>query len=156
MIYVILTAVFILVDQFTKVVSMKNLTHKGISLIDGVLSLSYVRNSGAAWGIFSGKTAFLVLFTVVIFAVGIWYFIKNPPQSKLLRISLSLISAGGLGNMIDRVFRDGSVIDMIKFDFIDFPVFNFADICVCIGAFLFCIAVLFFDKNDNKTEENDG
>ena len=153
MLYVIMFGILVFVDQLTKILSLEYLTHKGVTLIEGVLSLSFVRNTGAAWGIFAGKTFFLVLITVVIFGVGFMYFYKNPPKNAIYKTAIMLVASGGIGNMIDRIFRDGSVIDMIKVDFIDFPVFNVADICVCVGAVLLCIAILFFDKE--KDEETD-
>ncbi len=154
MLYVIMFALLVFLDQLTKILSLEYLSHKGITLIEGILSLSFVRNTGAAWGIFAGKTLFLVLVTVVIFGAGFIYFYKNPPKNALYKSSLMLIASGGIGNMIDRIFRDGSVIDMIRVDFIDFPVFNVADICVCIGAILLCIAILFFDKAKEEDEED--
>ena len=155
MLYVILFAVFVLSDQLTKILSLEYLSHKGVTLIEGIVSLSFVRNSGAAWGIFAGKTMFLVLFTVAIFGIGFWYFYKNPPKNNIYKIALTLIASGGIGNMIDRLFRDGSVIDMIRVDFIDFPVFNVADICVCIGAVILCVAILFFDKDEKEEEDGE-
>jgi len=155
MLYVIMFGILVFVDQLTKILSLEYLTHKGITLIEGILSLSFVRNTGAAWGIFAGKTLFLVLFTVVIFGAGFIYFYKNPPKNNLYKISLTLIASGGIGNMIDRIFRDGAVIDMIRVDFVDFPVFNVADICVCVGAALLCVAILFFDKTKEEAEDGE-
>ena len=155
MLYVIMFGILVFVDQLTKILSLEYLTHKGITLIEGILSLSFVRNTGAAWGIFAGKTLFLVLFTVVIFGAGFIYFYKNPPKNNLYKISLTLIASGGIGNMIDRIFRDGAVIDMIRVDFVDFPVFNVADICVCVGAALLCVAILFFDKTKEEAENGE-
>ena len=155
MLYVIMFGILVFVDQLTKILSLEYLTHKGITIIEGILSLSFVRNTGAAWGIFAGKTLFLVLFTVVIFGAGFIYFYKNPPKNNLYKISLTLIASGGIGNMIDRIFRDGAVIDMIRVDFVDFPVFNVADICVCVGAALLCVAILFFDKTKEEAEDGE-
>ena len=155
MLYVIMFGILVFVDQLTKILSLEYLTHKGITLIEGILSLSFVRNTGAAWGIFAGKTLFLVLFTVVIFGAGFIYFYKNPPKNNLYKTSLTLIASGGIGNMIDRIFRDGAVIDMIRVDFVDFPVFNVADICVCVGAALLCVAILFFDKAKEEAEDGE-
>ena len=80
------------------------------------------------------------------------YTAKAKPASKLYRLSTSLIISGGIGNLIDRLFR-GYVVDMIEVTFIDYPVFNFADCCVVVGAILFCIYIL---KYDTKTEKDTG
>ncbi len=114
-----------------------------------IFSLTYITNDGAAWSMMSGKTWFLIgLPTVVIIGALIYIFLKRK-DSKLQLISLSLIVSGGLGNLIDRV-RSGKVVDYILFEPIDFPVFNLADICVVIGAVIFCIWVIFSDSVSKK------
>lgn len=114
-----------------------------------IVSITHIRNDGAGWSILGGKTVFLIVFTAAIMAAIIVYLIvKRKSVSKLEAISLCLIIAGGVGNLIDRarMLIEGTdvfpgVIDYIKLDFIDFPVFNFADCCVTLGAALFCVSV---------------
>ena len=85
----------------------------------------------------------------VVFAVGvIWYIIYKKPQNKMFRLSLMLLFAGTVGNVIDRIFR-GFVVDFIKTTFIDFPVFNVADIAITCGCILAFALTLFYYKDED-------
>ena len=124
-----------------------------------VFSLTHIRNTGAAWSIMSGKTWFLIALPVLVCIAAIIYMYKIRKGSKLELVSLSMLVAGGIGNLIDRI-RLHEVIDYIKFEPVNFPIFNFADICVVIGAILFCLSIVFSDmktkKNTKeKTSENE-
>ena len=115
------------------------------SLID----FTYVQNTGAAFGMFSGKMNILAIISFA-FCIGvIIYWIIKKPKDKLLCISLSMIFAGALGNGIDRLSL-GFVVDFIKTTFIDFPVFNIADIGITIGVTLLAIYLTFFDKEEKR------
>lgn len=130
-----------------------------------IFSLTHIRNSGAGWSILEGKTVFLTVFTaVVIVAITVYIVIKRKKMGSLELLSLLFIIAGGAGNLIDRVrmLVEGTdifagVIDYIKLDFMSFPVFNFADCCVTIGAVLFCISVIEEEIRSakNKTKKTD-
>lgn len=145
MVYLIITVVLIFVDQVSKLAALKYLVPvKTVEIIKNILSFTYVENRGAAFGIMQNSRIFFIIFTVVLLAAITAYTIKKKTNNKLYMISTSLIVAGGIGNLIDRIFR-GFVVDMIEVTFINYPVFNFADICVVIGAILFCAYVL-FDK----------
>lgn len=104
-----------------------------------VFSLTHIRNSGAGWSILEGKTVFLIAFTSLIMLVILLYMIiQRKTMNKFEMLSLALILAGGVGNLIDRARmiidpEFTGVIDYIKLDFINFPIFNFADICVVVG-----------------------
>ena len=104
-----------------------------------VFSLTHIRNSGAGWSILEGKTVFLIAFTSLIMLVILFYMIiQRKTMNKFEMLSLALILAGGVGNLIDRARmiidpEFTGVIDYIKLDFINFPIFNFADICVVVG-----------------------
>lgn len=104
-----------------------------------VFSLTHIRNSGAGWSILEGKTVFLIAFTSLIMLVILFYMIiQRKTMNKFEMLSLTLILAGGVGNLIDRARmiidpEFTGVIDYIKLDFINFPIFNFADICVVVG-----------------------
>jgi len=120
-------------------------------LIQGFLHLTYLENTGAAFGFLSGFGGAQWLFTIVkliILGLAVAYFAKlpNEPRFMLLRVPLLLIIAGGIGNLIDRV-RLGFVIDMFVFRFIEFPVFNVADSYVTVGVLLFAIMALFVVKD---------
>lgn len=117
-----------------------------------VFSLTHIRNTGAAWSIMSGKIWFLIALPIVVCLIALVYMFRIRKGSKLELVSLSLLISGGIGNLIDRI-RLHEVIDYIKFEPIDFPIFNFADICVVIGAILFCISILVSDVCDGKKKK---
>lgn len=143
MIYIILSAILVIADQLSKLATVEYLMPvKSITLIEGILSLTYVENRGAAFGVMQNARWFFIIFTIAVIAAVIIYTIMTKQRDKIFLISVSLICSGGLGNLIDRIFR-GYVVDMIEVTFIEYPVFNFADICVVCGAILLCIFVLF-------------
>ena len=126
-----------------------------------LFSLTHIRNNGAGWSILGGQTVLLSTFTaVVIVGVFIYMLVKRRTLKRVEWISFSLIIAGGLGNLIDRVRmlvegtdKFAGVIDYFKLDFIDFPVFNFADCCVVIGAILFCLVVIIDEIKAEKLKK---
>ena len=130
----VVLAVFL--DQATKWIAVIFLEgNPSVRFIDWFMQFTYVENTGAAWGIFGSpdqRWIFMTLSSVAILAIMLYIFIMKP-KNKLLRYSLALIVAGGIGNMIDRILL-GYVVDFLEFTFIDFPVFNVADSFVCIGA----------------------
>lgn len=147
---IVLFFVLIAVDQATKLWARSFLMPvKSFTVIKGILDFTYVENRGAAFGIFSGKTGILAIISLAaVIGIMIYYFkLPKTPKYKYLRVSLILIAAGAVGNLIDRVFM-GYVTDFIEVTFISYPVFNFADICVCVGAVLFAFLVLFVIKDD--------
>lgn len=116
-------------------------------LLPALLDLTYVENTGAAFGIFSEKTALLAVFTVFILAALITYTLLHERSHPLFMWSAALISGGAIGNLLDRVFR-GYVVDFLEFSFFDFPVFNLADCLVVLGAALLAVQVLFLEKGE--------
>lgn len=149
-----LTAILLIaLDQGTKLWAVKSLERIGeIPIIEGVFNLRYVENTGAAFSILQGKTAVLTIIPIIACVVIIYVLVSKKIKSKLGTWGISLILAGAVGNLIDRVFR-GAVVDMFDFELINFPVFNVADICVTVGAVLFFIYAIFF--YDNKAEKKD-
>lgn len=138
----------VIADQLTKFVANKfiNISEK-ISLIPDVLSFEKVYNTGAAFSILQDNIILLCLISITTLLL-IFSFIFKPTTKLNLGeiIGLSFISGGAIGNLIDRLFL-GYVIDFIQFDFITFPIFNFADIFINIGVIILLISNLFF-KND--------
>ena len=121
----------------------------GYSLIPNVLSLHYLENRGAAFGIFQNQKVFLVLLTSAIL-LGVCYILWKLPEGKRflpMKILCFLITAGGIGNLIDRL-RLNYVVDFIYFSLIDFPVFNVADIYVTVSMVLLFVLVLFYYKDE--------
>ena len=143
----------IFIDRITKYFAVVNLKDGGeYSLIDGVFSLYYVENSGAAFGILGGKQIFLYIVTIAITVFVIFFYIKLPKGRRFiwLRIISILIVSGAIGNLIDRLTQQ-YVIDFFYFKAINFPVFNVADIYVTVGAIALIILLLFYYKeNDFK------
>ena len=105
-----------------------------------VLSLNYIKNDGAAWSSFSGQQWFFLILTPIVLVVALWFLWKKMAQNWYF-IGLTLIIAGALGNFIDRI-RQGFVVDMFLTEFINFPIFNIADILLSVGFVLLFIAIL--------------
>ena len=142
LITVLIIAVLIAVDQLIKLAVLEHLAPIGsYLLIDKVLSLTYVENTGAAFGSFGGHTAVLSVFTAAVLVVGLFYLLTGRVGSKLAYVCITAIIAGGAANLIDRVFR-GFVIDYIEPLFIRFAVFNFADILVTCGAIVLIVGLI--------------
>ncbi len=160
MIYISLIFVIalVLIDQAIKFFIMSNVDmyETFYTLKVGghdLFSITHVRNEGAAWSILSGKTALLVAIAAIAILVVLFLIASGRFKLKFEVIMLSFIMAGGIGNLIDRI-KYKEVIDYIRTDFIDFPIFNFADICVVIGAVGFCITYLIVDTLKEKKKKN--
>lgn len=156
----VLIVVLTVCDQILKLLVNQNIDmYETIEVIKlgsaKIFSLTHVRNDGAAWSIMAGKSWFLIGLPIIIIALGLVYLFYIRNKSKFEIISLSIMIAGGVGNLIDRI-RLREVIDYIKFEPIEFPVFNFADICVVIGGILFCINVLILEEKRKKVGKNNG
>ena len=141
-------------DQWTKWLVVENIPLYGhVETIPQVFSLTYVQNNGAAFSSFRGMQ-WLFLLVFVVFTVGVvWEFIKKKmPFTTFERWCIAAIYAGGLGNMIDRL-RLGYVVDMIKTEFMTFPVFNVADCFITCGCILLLVHLFFFNKEFWKDDK---
>ena len=128
-------------DRITKAVISANMRlGQSIPIIENIFHITFKTNDGAAFSILSGRVSFLILTTLLIIGALVALIIVKKPKSKIFRIAVSLIISGAVGNLIDRIAL-GHVIDFLDARFIDFPIFNVADICVVCGAALFCIYV---------------
>ena len=114
------------------------------TVLPGVLSWAYTQNRGVAFGLLSGA-AVLPLLTLALIVLLLVYLLRRPKAGAALRTGLWLIVGGGLGNLYDRLAY-GYVIDFIRLDFVNFAIFNPADVFVCAGAVLVAIAVLAEDR----------
>ena len=121
--------------------------------LGGLVNLMLVHNTGAAWGIFADNTFALGVFSVVVVAVLVVYFIVNIRTVNIVQtVGFALICAGGIGNAIDR-FVQGYVTDFIAVTFIDFPVFNVADIGVTCGVAVLIIGLLIGSRSSGSSAE---
>lgn len=142
------------IDQVIKFFVNANLKEVGsVSVIDNLLSFTYVENNGVAFGSFAGNRWIFVVLTTALIAAILIYMFKKKPKSKLFYTSVALVIGGGIGNLIDRIFY-GYVIDYISLSFFP-PVCNFADYCITVGTVLLMIYVLFFTSTGKKDLKND-
>lgn len=146
---ILLMIVLIVIDQLTKNIAVSKL--KGQSafvLINGVLEFNYLENRGAAFGMLQNQKLFFVFVAIIFILVISFVLYKAPNENKYIKlhILLIMISAGAVGNLIDRIKLD-YVVDFIYFSLINFPIFNFADICVTVATILLIIIVLFVYKD---------
>ncbi|MBE3586440.1 signal peptidase II [Desulfofundulus thermocisternus] len=147
-----LTALIVLVvDQFSKGL-VQYLMYEGqsVPIIPHVFHLTYVRNPGAAFGLFAHRTAFFIVATLLVVAGAVAGALRLPPGHRLLRLSLGLVVGGAIGNLIDRL-RFGLVVDFL--DFRIWPVFNLADTAIVTGAFLL-LYTLWREERERKGGEN--
>lgn len=145
-IYFILAIILAIADQFVKYWVVANLElGQQTALLPNILSLYHIRNTGAAWSIFEGKMWFFTIISVVAIAVLSYLLVKYYRNGRIFSLGIALILGGTLGNFIDRI-RLGYVVDMFKTDFIQFPIFNLADVELTIGVIFIFIYILFEER----------
>lgn len=146
---VIVAVLLVAADQLTKLYAINVIKPQGtITLIDNFYYLTYVENRGAAFGILQNQRAVFIVVTLIIFAVFGYILCKYKIEGKLFFTAIVLIFGGGVGNLIDRIFR-GYVVDFLQFSFFS-PVCNLADYFITVGAVLLIVSVLFCKKNIAK------
>lgn len=158
MLYFLLAAALVALDQFVKLQVMTHIpVGEHVPFLPYLVDLTYVRNTGAAFSIFSEHTWILAEISLVMSVLLGWCLWKGIPfQKPLGRLTVTLLLAGAVGNLIDRAFR-GYVVDMFNVLFMDFAVFNVADICIVVGGFAaFAYYVLFASKLEelHETDHN--
>ena len=154
--YLILTVALVGLDQLVKYLVLQNIAPGAhVPFIPYLLELTYVENTGAAFSLFEEHTWILALISLamsLVLAAALW---KNFFRHPLGKVTLSLLLAGAVGNLIDRVFR-GFVVDMFNVLFMNFAVFNVADICVVVGGIAAVIYYMFLmDKLEPREENHD-
>lgn len=139
----------IMLDQISKLIMID----KNINIFPQLLSFSYTQNTGVAFGLISNNIIFVIIFNIVILGIIIKFLKENNESiDYTVLVSLILILSGGIGNLIDRILR-GYVVDFIKFDFINFPIFNVADISITLGIFILVIVIvkqMILNKNEKQ------
>jgi len=148
LIYLIL---LVIIDQASKYWARTFLRKNGpLSIIPGVFKLQYHENTGAVWGIMTGKTDFLSIITIILIVLLLIVYFKIPKERKYLPIQIIwvFILAGAVGNFIDRIsFK--YVVDFIYFELIDFPIFNIADSYLTVSCILLLILGIFYYKDND-------
>ena len=152
-VYFLISALLVGLDQWSKYLTVQNISlGETKEFIPGFLSLTHLRNTGAAWSLLEGKMIFFYVITVIVSVVIIYLLIKNYKKSIWYSVGLSFGLAGAIGNFIDRV-RLGYVVDMLQTDFMNFPIFNVADSTLVVG--VICIFIyLILDEKAAKEGKN--
>ena len=109
------------------------------------MHLRYLENDGAAFSMLSGSRGFLIVFPIIMITLCFYVLHRKGRTHRYLYPALTLIAAGGLGNLIDRIFRGGHVVDYFDFQLCNFAVFNFADVCVTVGVAIMIFGILFLE-----------
>ena len=154
----LLAALLVGIDQFTKWLVYSNMEkNTAINLIKvgdtEVLNLYYCTNNGAAFSMMEDKTTFLIVVTsIVIITLIVGLLMKKIHRPQFV-VSVALIIGGGVGNLVDRLFNNGSVVDFIDVRLINFPIFNFADICAVVGGILLCLFVVIDEIKESKAKK---
>ena len=152
MIYFVIVAGIILFDRIVKKIVVANMfVGETIPVMEDIFHITYIQNRGAALSLWEHQWVVLIVFPAIVMIAGlVFLFIKRKTWDKLYLISIALICGGGMGNLIDRVLH-GYVVDM--FDFRVFPVFNIADIFICVGCGLMLIYVIFLERKNGDNEQ---
>lgn len=146
---ILITGAIVALDQVTKALVTANIPIGGsVEAIPGFFHLTHIHNTGAAFSMLSGQRTFFLILTAVFLITVVFCVVKQVLQKPYLWI-LAIITGGAIGNLIDRICY-GYVIDMIAVEFMNFAIFNVADIFVTCGAIALAIYALFFDRTEKK------
>lgn len=154
MIEILVILLLTVLDQLVKYLVKTNIPLGGrVDFIPHVLDLTHIHNEGAAFSMLTGARWFFVVLTVAFVAFALWVLLKKKITHPLGRWTMVLVVAGALGNLIDRAIY-GYVVDMFEVLFMNFAIFNVADIFVVVGGIGFCIYYGFLhDKVKKQAEE---
>ena len=145
----------IALDRLFKDLAVKYLMPVGdVPVLKGVFRLNYVQNTGAAFGSFKNNTLILIVFTSAIILCGLCFIFLKKLDNKVYYVCAVMLVSGGIGNLIDRIVNR-FVIDYLEFLFIDFPVFNFADILVTVSSFLLAFYLIYDIVRDNRNKKQE-
>ena len=152
MLYTFLFLILVVIDQVVKFLVRANIPlGESIPFIPYVMDLTYVQNTGAAFSLLREHTWLLTLVSAVLVVVIAWLIFRRHITGRLGLLAATLVLAGGVGNLIDRVAL-GYVTDMFQTVFMDFAIFNVADCCITVGGILLAIYALFFCEKLRKKE----
>lgn len=145
--YVSIIGISILLDQLVKWWTVQTIDLHETIFSNPILSLTHIRNEGAAWSILEGKMWFFFVITMIALIILPYLLYKKRFESKWVTVGLSLIIGGTVGNFIDRM-RLGYVVDMFQVEFFNFPIFNVADVSLVMGVVCIFIYILFFEEKN--------
>lgn len=149
----VVIAALLVIDQYIKQLVIRHLKLiDSFALIPDIIQLRYLENDGAMMGFMGGKTEIMTVLSVLCFVVVAVLIFSGKINNKIDFVSLTMICAGGIGNIIDRIVR-GFVVDYIEVLFIDFYVFNFADCLITVSAFLLFFNQLYLIYKENKEKK---
>ena len=138
---ILLIIIFLVIDIVSKLV-ISNLmnVYDSVIIVKNFFNITYVKNTGAAWSLFAGRTWLLIIVSLIIISFIIFYIYKNKPKNKFEMVGYSLVLGGAIGNFIDRIVY-GYVIDFLDFNIFgyDYPIFNIADTFIVMGVIILCI-----------------
>ena len=142
--------VLIVVDQLVKLYIVSGFKLGQVkNFIPHLVSLTYLQNTGAAFSMLENHQWLFTLVTFLVIGGAVYYLIKHLNASKWMLAGLTLVIAGGLGNFIDRI-RQGFVVDMFQLDFINFAIFNVADMYLTFGVAILLLMILKEEKDGSK------
>ena len=148
--YILAIILGVVADQALKLWTVANLgLYESAPLLPGIVELMYIQNTGGGFSILTGHTWFLTAVTIVLMLIVAGLLVKKVYPHPLAMWTLTCVLSGGIGNLIDRV-RLGYVVDMFNLQFMNYPVFNIADILVVVGAIGFAAYYLLLDDKVQK------
>ena len=156
MTFYILMAGVVLLDQLSKTLAVSFLGDEIVRVIPAVFWLRLQHNPGAAFSLFDEHPGILTLINSIISVLVIWWGVKIPQKEKLQRYGIGLIAGGALGNLIDRFFRGGRVVDFLDFHWFNkahWPTFNIADTAICFGVGFLVIDALLAMKKEKAEKK---
>lgn len=156
MTFYILMAGVVVLDQLSKTLAVSFLGDAPVQVISAFFWLRLQHNPGAAFSLFDKHPEILTIINTIISALVIWWGVKIPQKEKLQRYGIALIAGGALGNLIDRFFRGGRVVDFLDFHWFNkahWPTFNIADTAICIGVTLLIIEAVIAMKKEKAEKK---
>ena len=151
-IHILICSLLVFLDQITKYFARIYVKQQPIALMEGIFSFYYHENRGSVWGILQGKVDFLLIVSIILLIILVFAYIRIPKTNfyQPLIWIIVFITAGAIGNMIDRLFF-GYVTDFLYFELINFPIFNIADCYITVCSFLTIFLVFTRYKEEEFT-----
>ncbi|WP_018658814.1 signal peptidase II [Allofustis seminis] len=149
-IFYLIISFIVVLDQWSKYLIVQSIPlHESIKVVPNIFSLTHIQNTGAAWSILEGHMLFFYSLTLLVVAVLGYWLHREGKEDIWIGIGLCLMIGGAIGNFIDRLLN-AYVIDMIQLDFIDFPIFNVADIALTVGVAVLLLHMIFKKEGEMR------